>query len=109
MRGVITATLNKAGFDVDNAIDAMTAKAFISVKKYDLIITDVNMPGDSGIILAEYIKHNSLKNRKTPVLFLTTETSVTMRELGRETGATGWIVKPFKPEKLLEVVSKVIM
>jgi len=73
----------------------------------DIIITDINMPVMDGIEFIRNVRatgqHNSL-----PILILTTETSQDKREQGRAAGGTGWIVKPFDPEKLISVIHKVV-
>jgi two-component system chemotaxis response regulator CheY len=76
-------------------------------KKLSLIITDVNMPRMDGITLVQRLR--ALPEFKfTPILVLTTESDASMKLRGKEAGATGWIVKPFSPEKLLDVVNKVL-
>jgi two-component system, chemotaxis family, chemotaxis protein CheY len=106
MRQMITFTLRDAGYDVTEAVDGQDAldKARHS---YDLIFTDQNMPNIDGLTLIQLLR-NLPQHEKTPILMLTTEASVEMKKLGRAAGATGWLVKPFDPEKLLAVVKKVL-
>ena len=107
MRQMITFTLMGAGFDVLEAGDGVEALEVATGKKLDLIITDVNMPRMDGITLVQRLR--ALPQFKfTPILVLTTESDASMKQKGKEAGATGWIVKPFIPEKLLDVVNKVI-
>ena len=107
MRQMITFTLKGAGFDVLEAGDGVEALGVATGKKLDLIITDVNMPRMDGITLVQRLR--ALPQFKfTPILVLTTESDASMKQKGKEAGATGWIVKPFSPEKLLDVVNKVI-
>ena len=107
MRQMITFTLKGAGFDVLEAGDGVEALEVATGKKLDLIITDVNMPRMDGITLVQRLR--ALPQFKfTPILVLTTESDASMKQKGKEAGATGWIVKPFNPEKLLDVVNKVI-
>ncbi|MBK8573900.1 MAG: response regulator [Geothrix sp.] len=107
MRQMITFTLKGAGFDVLEAGDGVEALEVATGKKLDLIITDVNMPRMDGITLVQRLR--ALPQFKfTPILVLTTESDASMKQKGKEAGATGWIVKPFSPEKLLDVVNKVI-
>ncbi|MBK7293616.1 MAG: response regulator [Holophagaceae bacterium] len=107
MRQMITFTLKGAGFDVLEAGDGVEALEVATGKKLDLIITDVNMPRMDGITLVQRLR--ALPQFKfTPILVLTTESDASMKMKGKEAGATGWIVKPFSPEKLLDVVNKVI-
>ncbi len=107
MRQMITFTLKGANFDVLEAGDGVEALEVAKGKKLSLIITDVNMPRMDGITLVQRLR--ALPEFKfTPILVLTTESDATMKQKGKEAGATGWIVKPFSPEKLLDVVNKVI-
>jgi two-component system chemotaxis response regulator CheY len=107
MRQMITFTLVGSGFDVLEAKDGVEALEVAKGKKLSLIITDVNMPRMDGITLVQRLR--ALPEFKfTPILVLTTESDVSVKQKGKEAGATGWIVKPFSPEKLLDVVNKVI-
>lgn len=107
MRQMITFTLKGADFEVLEAADGVEALDLAKGKKLSLIITDVNMPRMDGITLVKQLR--SLPEfRFTPILVLTTESGPDMKQNGKDAGATGWIVKPFSPEKLLEVVKKVI-
>lgn len=107
MRQMITFTLKGAGFEVLEAGDGVEALEVAKGKKLSLVITDVNMPRMDGITLAQRLR--ALPEFKfTPILVLTTESDASMKQKGKEAGATGWIVKPFSPEKLLDVVNKVI-
>lgn len=107
MRQMITFTLKGANFDVLEAGDGVEALEVAPGKKLALIITDVNMPRMDGLTLVARLR--ALPEFKfTPILVLTTESDASMKQKGKEAGATGWIVKPFSPEKLLDVVNKVI-
>jgi two-component system chemotaxis response regulator CheY len=107
MRQMITFTLKGAGFDILEASDGVEALEVAKGKKLSLVITDVNMPRMDGITLVQRLR--ALPEFKfTPILVLTTESDTSMKLKGKEAGATGWIVKPFSPEKLLDVVNKVI-
>ncbi len=107
MRQMITFTLKGANFEVLEAGDGVEALEVAKGKKLSLIITDVNMPRMDGITLVQRLR--ALPEFKfTPILVLTTESDASMKQKGKEAGATGWIVKPFSPEKLLDVVNKVI-
>jgi len=107
MRQMITFTLKGAGFDVLEAGDGLEALEVAKGKKLSLVITDVNMPRMDGITLVQRLR--TLPEFKfTPILVLTTESDASMKQKGKDAGATGWIVKPFSPEKLLDVVNKVI-
>jgi two-component system chemotaxis response regulator CheY len=76
-------------------------------RDFDLVLTDQNMPRMDGISLTKKLRENP-KFKATPILILTTESSDQMKQAGRAAGATGWLVKPFDPAKLIEVIGKVI-
>ena len=107
MRQMITFTLKGGDFEVLEAGDGVEALEIAQGKKLALIITDVNMPRMDGITLVHRLR--ALPEFKcTPILVLTTESDASMKQKGKEAGATGWIVKPFSPEKLMDTVNKVI-
>ncbi|PHS19765.1 MAG: response regulator [Kangiella sp.] len=107
MRQMVTFTLKTAGFDVVDAEDGVKALAIAKSSKFDVVVTDVNMPNMDGITLCSELR--KLPNFKfTPILMLTTESSADKKQAGRAAGATGWIVKPFNPEQLLATVKKVV-
>lgn len=106
IRDMVTFTLQKAGYAVSEAADGAAGLAMVNKQKFDCIITDLNMPGMDGLALTKAIR-GSANNRATPVLLLTTEADPAKKTAGREAGATGWLVKPFNPEKLVETVKKV--
>ena len=80
----------------------------VRLKNPDLIITDLNMPNMNGLDLTAAIRELA-SHRYTPILLLTTETSDELRNIAKERGATGWMVKPFNPEKLLRTMEKVLV
>lgn len=107
IREMVSFTLKNVGFEVIEAENGQKAIDLINqTQKPDIIITDLNMPIMDGI---EFIKHvrNVLSMKTIPILMLTTEYTDDKKNVGREAGATGWIVKPFDPEKLIQVVNKV--
>lgn len=107
IRQMVSFTLKSAGYDVQEAPDGNAGLAAAKAKTYDLVLTDQNMPGMDGLSLIKALR--GLPNYKsTPILMLTTESGDTMKMQGRSAGATGWLVKPFDPQKLIEVVRKVI-
>lgn len=106
MRDMVTFTLKGAGFDVLEAVDGQDALSKVSGKRIDVVITDINMPIMDGITLVKELR-DLADFKATPILMLTTETDDDKRQKGKAAGATGWIVKPFDPEKLLQVVNKV--
>ena len=107
MRQMVALTLHQAGLETVEAKDATTALDALAKQTFQLVITDLNMPGLDGIAL---IRAARLLDscRFTPILMLTTESQSARRQEGKAAGATGWIVKPFDPEKLLAIVAKVV-
>lgn len=106
MRDMVSFTLRNAGFTVTEAENGQEALDRANSGAFDVIITDVNMPVMDGLTFTREVRKLS-QFKATPILILTTESDSTKKNEGREAGATGWIVKPFKPEKLLQVVEKV--
>jgi two-component system chemotaxis response regulator CheY len=107
MRQLVSFTLKSAGYDVTDAVDGIDAWEKASRNHYSLVLTDQNMPRLDGIGLTKKLRgHPGFKD--TPILLLTTESSDQMKQQGRAAGATGWLVKPFDPTKLLEVIARVI-
>jgi len=107
MRQMVTFTLKGAGFDVVDAVDGVDALNKAKAKKFDLVVTDVNMPNKDGITLIKDLR--GLPDYKfTPMLMLTTESGSDKKMQGKAAGATGWIVKPFNPDQLLKTVKKVL-
>ena len=107
MRQMVSFTLKNAGFAVVEAVDGQDAWEKSSRQDFHLVLTDQNMPRLDGISLTKRLRDNP-KFKTTPILILTTESSDEMKQSGRAAGATGWLVKPFDPAKLIEVIGKVI-
>ena len=107
MRQMVEVTLTGAGYDVLQAKDGREALSMAGANAFDLVITDVNMPEMDGLALVRHLRAMP-SYRHTPLLVLTTEASAERKHQGREAGATGWLVKPFDPATLLEVVQKVL-
>ena len=106
MRDMVAFTLRNAGFQVEEAEDGKAALGKLGGAKFDLIITDLNMPNMDGISLIRNVRAGS-QHRAVPILILTTESDATKKNDGKAAGATGWLVKPFSPEKLVELVQRV--
>ena len=107
MRQMVEFTLKEAGHRVMVAEDGQVALNLARGAPADLVITDVNMPNMDGITLIKELR--TLPAYKfTPILILTTEATTEKKMEGKGAGATGWIVKPFNPEKLLATVNKVL-
>lgn len=106
MREMVTFTLKSAGYTVFEAEDGKHALQVIQANPVDIIITDLNMPNMNGFELIRALRADPNYKFK-PILMLTTEADESKKAEGKSAGATGWIVKPFQPEKLLQVVQKV--
>ena len=107
IRMMVSFSLKEAGFKVVEAVDGVDALEKLEEHDISLVIADVNMPVMDGIQFVKKMRVHP-KYKFTPVVMLTTESHESMKEKGREAGATGWIVKPFKPEQLISVVRKVL-
>jgi len=108
MRDMVKFTLQSSGFEVTQAEDGKHALDVLDndAGNVDIIITDLNMPNMNGFELIRKLRAQE-KYKYTPILILTTEGDPEKRKEGKEAGATGWIVKPFDPSKLISVVNKV--
>jgi len=104
-RTVVKLALQKAGYAVVEAVDGMDASEKIGNVKPNLIVCDVNMPRMDGITLIKALR-GLPEYKKVPIMMLTTESSQSLKQQGREAGATGWMVKPFDPDKLLEMLRR---
>lgn len=107
IRQMVGFTLKSAGYEVVDAVDGEDGLAKAKARQFDLILTDQNMPRIDGLTLIKTLR-GLPQYATTPILMLTTESSDAMKQQGRAAGATGWLVKPFDPQKLIEVVKKVI-
>lgn len=107
MRQMVAFTLKSAGHQVTEANDGSKGLALAQEGKFDLVLTDVNMPTMDGITLTTELR--KLPNYKfTPILILTTEAGGDKKMAGKAAGATGWLVKPFNPEQLLATIKRVL-
>jgi two-component system chemotaxis response regulator CheY len=107
MRQMVSFTLKGAGYHVIEAADGQEAYEKAMTQRVDLVLTDQNMPRMDGVTLVKNLR-GLPSYTTTPILILTTESSDEMKSRGRAAGATGWLVKPFDPSRLLEVIRKVI-
>lgn len=107
IRQMVAFTLKGAGYEVIEAVDGQEALEKAKAKTVDMVLTDQNMPRMDGLTLIKNLR--SMPSYKSvPILMLTTESGDAMKAQGKAAGATGWLVKPFDPTKLLEVTKKVI-
>lgn len=107
MRQMVTYTLESAGYEVVIAKDGQEALTIAENTSVNLVLTDVNMPVMDGITLVKKLRQLHDYQYK-PILMLTTESSNEKKMQGKEAGATGWIVKPFDPDKLLSTLRRVL-
>ncbi len=104
---MVAFTLASAGFDVSEAPDGQAALSMAQRERFNLVLADVNMPNMDGLSLVRALR--ALPDYKfTPLLMLTTESSPEKKQEGKAAGATGWLVKPFNPEQLLNTVKRVL-
>jgi two-component system chemotaxis response regulator CheY len=108
LRQVVSIALKGAGYDVLEGCDGKDALGKLTGQKVHLIISDVNMPNMDGISFVKAVKQ--LPSYKfTPIIMLTTESQESSKQQGQAAGAKAWVVKPFKPEQMLDAVSKLVL
>jgi two-component system chemotaxis response regulator CheY len=107
MRQMVSFTLKGAGYEVEQATDGVEALALAKSGQFDLVLSDVNMPNMDGLTLTKELR-SLPEYRFTPILVLTTEAGGDKKREGKSAGATGWIVKPFNPDQLLNTVKRVM-
>lgn len=107
IRQMVEVTLKSQNYNVTVAVDGQNAFELCQDATFDLVLTDLNMPRMDGLTLVQSLR--GLESfKKVPILMLTTEAGDDMKAKGKSAGATGWMVKPFDPTKLLQVVAKVL-
>jgi two-component system chemotaxis response regulator CheY len=107
IRDMVSFTLKNAGYQTVEVRDGAEGLRKAKLDSFDLVISDVNMPNMDGIELCAALRQLP-EFEFTPILMLTTESSAEMKTIGKSAGATGWLVKPFNPEKLLSTISHLI-
>jgi two-component system, chemotaxis family, chemotaxis protein CheY len=107
LRQMVAFSLTTAGYKVVQAVDGVDGLSKAKDTVVDLVLTDQNMPNMDGLTLIENLR-GLTTYAKVPILMLTTESSDEMKAKGRAAGANGWLVKPFDPKRLIDVVHKVI-
>jgi two-component system chemotaxis response regulator CheY len=107
VREVVNYTLINAGYEVLIGVDGEDALKHLNGKEIHLVLTDLHMPKMDGIALIKEVRAKP-EYKFIPILFLTTESLSSKKEEAKAAGATGWIVKPFVPEKLIETIQRVI-
>ena len=107
VRQMVAFALKQNGYEVIEAVDGVDALSKLSAKKVDLLLTDLNMPKLDGIELIKGVRTGTC-NKFVPIVMLTTESQGSKKAEGKSAGASGWIVKPFRPEQLVAVVRKML-
>lgn len=107
VRKAIMMTLEQGGYNVIEAEDGQDALEKIKATQIDMLLTDLNMPRMDGFALIKEVRALD-SYRFMPIIAITTESQVEKKLIGKKIGATGWVVKPFKPDKLLAVIRKVL-
>lgn len=107
VRQMVSFTLRRAGFEVAEAADGRLGLEAAARQKFDLVVTDLNMPNVDGLEMIAGMRRLS-GYAFTPILMLTTESQAEKKDAGRKAGATGWIVKPFQADQLVAVVHKLV-
>ncbi len=107
MRDMLRLTLDDAGYEVLQAVDGQEGVDMLRTEAVDIIITDINMPRMDGYEVIRQLRARP-EHQATPILVLTTESELDKKKIAREVGATGWMVKPFDPDRLVATVRKVV-
>ncbi len=107
IRDMVNFTLQSAGYTVHTAEDGRSGLAEAQARPVDMVITDLNMPNLNGIDFIKELRKLPAYAGK-PIIMLTTESQDAKKAEGKAAGATGWLVKPFKPEQLVAVVRKLV-
>jgi two-component system chemotaxis response regulator CheY len=107
IRQMVAFTLREAGYVVVEAQHGKEALTQIGLHPINVVITDLNMPVMDGFAFIRAVRAMPV-HKSLPILLLTTESQLSKIEEGKAAGATGWMVKPFQPEKLLQVLAKVV-
>jgi two-component system chemotaxis response regulator CheY len=107
MRRMVVHVLKSGGYTVLEAGDGEEALQVARAHRVDAILTDHNMPKMDGLALVRRLRASD-DYARTPIMLLTTESSAEMKQKGRDAGASGWMVKPFDPDRLLEMFRKIL-
>lgn len=107
MRELLRITLQRAGFEITTAADGADGMDLLPSARPDVIITDINMPRLDGFGVIEAVRRRSDTAATVPILVLSTESSPDLKDRARQSGATGWIVKPFDDKRLISAIHRV--
>ncbi len=105
MRDVVKETLESAGYQVTVAENGLDGLEKFKHGNFDLVIADINMPVMDGITMIKEIRKI---NTEVPIITLTTESEESKKQEGRNAGADGWIVKPFRPAQFLDIIKQIL-
>lgn len=107
IRAFVKTTLEHQGFEVTEAKSGFEALKILPKERFNLIVTDVNMPDINGLELVKYVRKEEA-HRGTPLIIISTDGRERDRDRGMQLGATAYLVKPFKPEDLIGLVRRVL-
>ena len=107
LRKLVANALATAGHQVTEAANGTDALNAVKLLKFDLVISDLNMPVMDGLTFIRNLR-NLAAYKHTPILVLTTDMDPAKKKAAKESGATGWLVKPFDPDQLLATIRKVL-
>ncbi|KQM40801.1 response regulator [Sphingomonas sp. Leaf10] len=107
LRMAIRIALTGAGYTVTEAGDGVEGLSKATATKFDMIVTDLNMPNMDGLSMIRELRKQPAQ-AGVPIIFLTTESDPEMKNQAKAAGATGWLVKPFVPDQLVKVARKVL-
>jgi two-component system chemotaxis response regulator CheY len=107
MRKMVSAVLAGAGYGVCEAGDGVEALELAKARPFDLVVTDHNMPRMDGVTLVRELRRLPDYDA-VALIVLSTEVDPVLKQKGREAGATGWMAKPFDPQRMLDIVAKFI-
>ena len=108
MRRIVKGLLKEIGYsNVEEAEDGVVALNMLKNSHYDFVVSDINMPNMNGFDLLKAIKADD-KLKAIPVLMVTAEARKEDIVLAAQTGAAGYIVKPFTKATLEEKVQKIL-
>jgi two-component system OmpR family response regulator len=106
IRDLVASYLKKNGLRVTTAADGRQMRSFLEADRVDLIVLDVMMPGDDGLVLCRELRAG--KHKTTPILMLTARTDDTDRIVGLEMGADDYLAKPFVARELLARIKAIL-
>jgi two-component system, chemotaxis family, chemotaxis protein CheY len=105
LRDLLGKVLRTAGYDVIEAVDGVDGLEKFSAHRPDLVISDLNMPNLDGIGFVTGAREKP-EGKSVPILILTTETNDNLKQRAKQAGATGWLTKPFNPQRLTKLVDQ---